>query len=493
MLENKKLWKITENLIILERDAEELLLVNAYELRPLFIRRGREYIKGFLEAAKRLGERERILEYFPEDAALMELLIEHHILIPADKEERDADLANLPNGKERPQGVSLYLLVAQSCNMACVYCLNGVQTYKKEQMVQMSEPVAFKAAEYFIDRILPGGQIEICLFGGEPMLNWKLGKKVISYCEETLKPKYPDKRISYGITTNLLLLPDDFIEVAQRYNIGVLCDVDGPAALHDELRPRVNGGASYEQIRGNIQRLVAAGIRVNLRTTVTSKNVAHIPEIARHHKELNSMGCAFVPVNPVNSDEQLLPIELLPNMDEMAQRIREAYHDGVWDGKELFPFSVYASKLVAGRRSTLGCGAPYGNTPVITAEGDVYPCIYLVGNSKFHLGNLMDGSYGKTEVLSSMAQAYHVDYRENCKDCNWRYICGGGCLVGPLTVMGRDDASEEVVQYCRDINCRYTKKVFEEIFWQMATETAARVDDGKPMPRNDEKDRMNYC
>ena len=493
MGEGKVLWKITDNLIILERDAEELLLVNAYECKPLFIRRGRQYIKGFLQEAQRLGDRQSILDYFPDDADLMELLIGHHILIPSNKQERDADLANLPDGKERPQGVSLYLLVAQSCNMACVYCLNGVQTYKKEKMVQMSEAVAFKAVEYFVDRILPGGQIEICLFGGEPMLNWDLGKKVLSYCEETLKPKYPDKRISYGITTNLLLLPDDFIEIAQQYNIGVLCDVDGPPDLHDQLRPMANGGSSYKQITKHIQRLVAAGIRVSLRTTVTSKNVAHIPEIAHHHKKLNGVGCAFVPVNPVNSDEQLLPMELLPNMDEMALRVADAYHAGVWDRKELFPFSVYASKLAAGHRSTLGCGAPYGNTPVITAEGDVYPCIYLVGNSKFHLGNLMDGSYGKTEVLSSMAKAYHVDYRETCKECNWRYICGGGCLVGPLTVMGREDASEEVVQYCRDINCGYTQKVFEEIFWQMATETAARVDDDKRVPEVDGKNRMNYC
>jgi len=485
--------KITDNLILLERDPEELLLVNAYECRPLFIRRGREYIKDFLHAAERLGDREFILQDFPEDAALLNLLTKHHILIPTDKREYDDDPANLPDGKERPQGVSLYLLIAQSCNMACIYCLNGVQTYKKEQTVRMSEAVAFRAVEYFVDRILPGGQIEICLFGGEPMLNWDLGKKVVRYCEETLKPRYPDKRISYGITTNLLLLPDDFIQVAQQYKIAVLCDVDGPEALHDLSRPLSNGGPSHRQIVDNIQRLVSAGIRVSLRTTVTSMNVAHIPEIARHHKELNGVGCAFVPVNPINSDEQLLPIELLPDVNELTQGVVDAYHAGIWDRKELFPFSVYAGKLVAGRRSTLGCGAPYGNTPVVTADGDVYPCIYLVGITKYHLGNLMNGTYPQSEVLHDMAQTYHVDYRETCKDCNWRYICGGGCLVGPLTVMGRADASESVTQYCQDISCRYTQKIFETIFWQMATETAAQVDDFDTALKFDTKGRINYC
>lgn len=493
MSETSVPWKITDNLILLERDSDELLLVNAYECRPLFVRRGREYVKAFLHAAERSGDRKSILRDFPEDAALLDLLTEYHILIPANKREIDDDPTGLPDVKARPQGVSLYLLVAQSCNMACVYCLNGVQTYKKKQTVRMSETVAFRAVEYFVERILPGGQIEICLFGGEPMMNWELGKKVIRYCEGTLKPKYPDKRISYGITTNLLLLPDDFIEVAQQYKIAVLCDIDGPAALHDRSRPVANGDPSYRQIVENVQRLISAGIRVSLRTTVTSMNVAHIPEIARHHKELNGEGCAFVPVNPVNSDEQLLPVELLPDVEEMTQGIINAYKAGVWDRKQLFPFSVYSGKLMPGNRSKLGCGAPYGNTPVVTADGDVYPCIYLVGITKYHLGNLMDGTYAKSEVLQDMAQAYHVDYRETCKDCNWRYICGGGCLVGPLTVMGRVDASESVTQYCRGINCRYTQKIFEAIFWQMATETAALVDNDEPLSEVDTGARMNYC
>ncbi len=493
MSETREPWKITDNLILLERDPAELLLVNAYEGRLLFIRRGREYVREFLQAAARLGDRESILRSFPDDAELLDLLTEYRILIPAGKREIDDDPLSLPDGTARPQGLSLYLLVAQSCNMACVYCLNGAQTYRKEQTVQMSEAVAFRAAEYFVDRLAPGGQIEVCLFGGEPMLNWDLGKKVVRYCEETLKPKYPDKRISYGITTNLLLLPEDFIEFARQYHISVLCDIDGPEALHDLARPLANGAPTHRRIAEHVRQLREAGIRVSLRTTVTSINAAHIPEIARHHKELDGGGSAFVPVNPVNSDEQLLSAELLPDVDEMIRGVTEAYHSGVWDRRELFPFSVYAGKLMAGHRSTLGCGAPYGNTPVITADGDVYPCIYLVGIAKYHLGNLMDGTYPETKVLRDLALAYHVDRREGCRDCNWRYICGGGCLVGPLTVMGRPDASEVVKDYCRDINCRYTQKIFEAIFWQMAAETAARVDGGEPGLELDTGSRMNYC
>jgi len=485
-------YKISKHLVFLERGADELLLVNTYECKPLLISRGRECVKKLLQAMEGLN-RAAASEKFPNDIALFDLFTEHHILIPADKQECDERQDFFPDGQLQPQGISLYLLLAQSCNMACTYCLNGAKTYKKEKIIQMDEKVAFHAVEYFVKQLVSGGQIEVCLFGGEPLLNWELGKKVFQYCEEKLKPQYPDKHIVYAITSNLSILPDDFIDVAKKYSVSVLCDIDGPATLHNQTRPLINGGPSYEQIAGHVKKLIAAGIRVSLRTTVTSVNVGHISEIAKHHKALKGAGCAFVPVNPVNSDEQLLPDDLLPDMGVMLRGITAAYKAGIWDKTKLLPFSIYASKLIPGNRSVLGCGAPYGNTPVVTAESDVYPCIYLVGIEKYNLGNLMDGTYPKLEVLRSMAEDYQVEHRVDCKNCNWRYACGGGCLVGPLTIKGREDATPAVKQYGEDINCRYTKEILEEILWQMALETKEKVRKNEMSPVSDKGTRMNFC
>ncbi len=49
---------ITKNLIVLERGQDELLLVNSFHLQPLYIQKGRDYIKRFLEAAKQLDSKE---------------------------------------------------------------------------------------------------------------------------------------------------------------------------------------------------------------------------------------------------------------------------------------------------------------------------------------------------------------------------------------------------------------------------------------------------
>jgi len=51
--QNEKLT-ITGNLIILERGKDELLLVNSIDSKPLYIKTGRDYIKGFLDAVREL-------------------------------------------------------------------------------------------------------------------------------------------------------------------------------------------------------------------------------------------------------------------------------------------------------------------------------------------------------------------------------------------------------------------------------------------------------
>ena len=71
---------MTENLIALERGADELLLADSFHLRPLYVRRGRERVKRLLAAASPKCSREELLAVFPEDAALIRLLLDHGIL-----------------------------------------------------------------------------------------------------------------------------------------------------------------------------------------------------------------------------------------------------------------------------------------------------------------------------------------------------------------------------------------------------------------------------
>ena len=469
---------ITKNLIILEHGKDELLLLNSIKPRPLYIKRGRQYIKHFLESIKEVRTAEKIKKEFPQDNELLKMLLAHGIIIAGNNGIKGLDKANIAADKkarnDRKQ-ISLYLLLSQSCNLGCIYCLNGRRTYRKDSNLMMKADIAYKSIERCLDSLSSNGKLEIVFFGGEPLLNWRLGKNIIMHCENNLKKKYFDKEIHYHITSNLTIIPNDLINWAREYNIIFLCDVDGPEDIHNECRPSKNGRLSHACILRNIERLTESGLKVALRSTITSVNQDRMVEIAKHHKEIGGIGSAFVPVNPVNSDEDILPQELIPSANKVIKGLTQVYKSNIWDIKDLFPFNVYASLISGGDKIVMGCGAPYGNTPVVDVNGDVYPCIYLVGIKRFYLGNIVNHNYPDNNILDWMMDFLHVDNIEGCKECGWRYICGGGCPVGKLTVFENPKAKRKTVKYCNSIRCDYTKKIIELLLWDFAKEAALSV------------------
>lgn len=473
-MKNNTRLRVTENLLTVERGSTELLLANYLDLRPLYIRKGRKYIKHFLNATSELGTHDKIIDAFPNEASLLEMLIDHAIIIPGDSpQDNTLQMPREELNFDSRKGISLYLLISQSCNMGCIYCLNGTNTYQSNKRLMMSEEVAFKSLERCLESICPQGYLEVIFFGGEPLLNWPLAKDIILYCENSLKENHAGKQIKYHFTSNLSFVPADLIEWATRYNITFLCDVDGPRHIHNRCRPFKNGSPSYDIIIRNIDRLVRAGLPVMLRTTVTSVNQDHLLEATRLHKTIGGKTSAFVPVNPFNSDEDILPERLLATPHKIIDGITEVYRSTLWSEPEVYPFNTYASRLMPGARTVHGCGAPYGNTPVVTANGDVYPCIYLVGIKRFYMGNIVNESYPDKVLLQRMYTCLHVDNRDDCRSCSWRYICSGACPLARLLLLDNPVAPERVRHYCEFIQCEYTRYIFELILWRRGQEAAA--------------------
>ena len=114
---------VTENLITLERGEDELLLVNSFSMRPMYVARGRGAVKGLLaEASGRTLE--DLAAGHPQDAPLIRMLREHRLLLGAEERERytgqeiDAKAAEPARLKDK---MTVFLLLTESCNQACIY------------------------------------------------------------------------------------------------------------------------------------------------------------------------------------------------------------------------------------------------------------------------------------------------------------------------------------------------------------------------------------
>lgn len=107
--------------------------------------------------------------------------------------------------------------------------------------------------------------------------------------------------------------------------------------------------------------------------------------------------------------------------------------------------------------------------------GDVYPCIYLVGRPPYLLGNV--SGVLDYRPLEEMMRVLHVDHRADCRDCAWRYACGGGCPVMHLARVGAEERPR-VAEYTRAITCDFSRAVLAAGLWDLADASATRPASG---------------
>ena len=67
----------------------------------------------------------------------------------------------------------------------------------------MDRETAFRAVDFFV-RESCLDEMTICFFGGEPLLNFKVIKDVVNYCNEIEKTQH--KKFRFSMTTNGTLI-----------------------------------------------------------------------------------------------------------------------------------------------------------------------------------------------------------------------------------------------------------------------------------------------
>ena len=103
---------------------------------------------------------------------------------------------------------ALCLHVAHTCNLTCSYCFASQGKYQGDRAL-MSFEVGKRAFDFLIENSGTRHNLEVDFFGGEPLLNFDVVKKLVAYGRE--KEKEYGKNIRFTITTNGVLLDDESI------------------------------------------------------------------------------------------------------------------------------------------------------------------------------------------------------------------------------------------------------------------------------------------
>jgi six-Cys-in-45 modification radical SAM protein len=326
---------------------------------------------------------------------------------------------------ERSYIKAMCLNIAHDCNLRCSYCFASKGDYSGERCL-MSKEVGRKAIDFVISNSGPRHNIEVDLFGGEPLMNMDTVKYIVEYAHE--QGEKHNKSIRFTITTNALLLNDDTIEFLNKNMGNIVLSIDGRKSVNDGVRTRVDGSGTYDDILPKIRKMVDrrdGSKQYYVRGTFTAKNLDFYNDVM-HLAELGFKEISIEPVVLPDSDELALKEEHLEFLygqydkltDEMIKRSAEG------SGFKFYHFAIDINGGPCIYKRVSGCGAGFEYVAV-TPNGDIYPCHQFVGEEDFKLGNVFDGKIDKN--ISNTFKNSHVYNKPECSDCWAKFYCSGGC------------------------------------------------------------------
>ncbi len=337
--------------------------------------------------------------------------------------------------KAKTSGVikALCLHIAHTCNLNCSYCFASQGKYHGERAL-MSYEVGKRALDFLVENSGSRHNLEVDFFGGEPLMNFDVVKKLVEYARSIEKEK--NKHFRFTLTTNGVLVDDDVIDFANKEMSNVVLSLDGRKEVHDRYRVDYAGNGSWEKIVPKFQKFVKerGDKDYYMRGTFTHAN----PDFLEDIKTMLDLGFTQLSMEPVVAaadDPSALTEDDKPIVENQYEELAKLMLKRDKEGRP-FTFYHYMIDLKGGpciykRISGCGSGTEY---MAVTPWGDLYPCHQFVGDEKFKLGDIYNGVTNKS--IQNEFASCNVYARPDCADCWAKLYCSGGCAANAYHAAG---------------------------------------------------------
>ena len=347
---------------------------------------------------------------------------------------------------------SMCLNISHDCNLRCEYCFAAQGDFGHGRKLMPFE-VGKAAIDFLIKHSANRHNLELDFFGGEPLMNLDVVKKVVEYARSIEKEH--NKNFRFTMTTNGILLDDDSIDFINREMSNVVLSLDGRKEVNDRLRPTVNKKGSYDIIVPKYQKLVAGrGTKdYYVRGTFTKYNL----DFANDVLHISDLGFEQLSVEPVVTDPEM-PYAItesdLPTIFAEYDRLEKLMEEQKLANKRKFNFFHFMIDLNQGpcavkRLRGCGCGNEY---VAVTPDGDIYPCHQFVGIEEWKMGDIFSDKID--QKIKDYFAGIHIYSKENCGNCWARFYCSGGCNANSFIYEGD-------VKKPHKLSCELQKKRIE--------------------------------
>ena len=361
--------------------------------------------------------------------------------------------AHLHQNTEFPQTLAAWLHVTDRCNLRCAYC------YLAHTEADMSLETGKAAVEATIRSAVQHGyrEVKFKYAGGEPLLRFPLVKELHGYARELAEQQ--DLALDGVILSNGTLLTKEMAQEVQALGLRLMISLDGiptpgPSQEGNVLPPAGfqrcypdGRDAAGDAIRG-IDLALEYGLIPNISITVSGCNVAELPELLTYvlAREL-PFSLNFYRENGCSACHADLQLE------------EKRFIEGMLAAYKVIESSLPKTSLLASLVDMANFAAPHvrrcsvgQSYLVVDPFGCVAKCQMQMEKSvtNIHSADPLAELRADQEGIQNLV----VDDKEECRDCQWKYWCAGGCPLETYRMTGRYDVKSP--------HCRIYKALYPE-------------------------------
>jgi radical SAM protein with 4Fe4S-binding SPASM domain len=314
-----------------------------------------------------------------------------------------------------------FVEVTRKCPTLCRIC--AIDTGRgSEEILSLDE------IKGVIDEFKAMGIKYLALTGGDPLVRDDL-LEVLGHAKRA--------GLGAGFSTSLVTLREDVARALAPLGVQVQVSLDGSCpAINDYNR----GAGSFDKAMRGMDLLRRHGVEFRIAFCIMKHNLADIPAMAELGERVGAKEIAFRKIKLLGRALDLKD-EVYPSPQEMV-RAYTALYGLAYRRDPARPRinSKYTEVFFGGRGALvdrLPCGAGR-NIVHVTYRGDIVPCS-LFTEEQFVVGNVRRDSIARVWETSKMLDFFRstrVDDIPKCRECNYRYLCGGGCRAEAYFLQG---------------------------------------------------------
>lgn len=335
--------------------------------------------------------------------------------------------------------------VTPECNHNCIHCYN----YWRKDIERLEGMRTTFSEEHYLAiarKLIEQKAHTVVITGGEPLLVFPKVKGAISLLKAN--------GINISVNTNAVLLSDEIIDFIAKNGISLF--ISFPCHEESVCDFITNRVGSLKRILEILDVLTKRKVRFSLNIVVSKANIDYLQssiDFLRERYEIKKIYVTRVgkPVNAdLTFDKYLLSYEDLCKVQDICVKTRFEYGIEVDTGcpytlcsiNSQKSFELFGYKKICTAGKTSYAMDTYGNIKACPRDSKTY-------------GNIFEEDF--SVIWEKMMEWRNGDFLPNeCKNCNVKDICKGGCRVDALPFTGRRD-SMDMTARLENIPVKYTK------------------------------------